>query len=217
MYKINGVLWSIAIEFQLYLLFPVLVLSLNRLRSNFYLVFGLLSITTILVSIFGPVGKLYLWFLPLFFCGMIAARILKREPGLFVLKHSLLIGIALCLVGISGIWFTKAVAIRDSLFGVGVAFLLMDGVQNPHHKWIKFFEWKPILFVGSFSYSLYLMHHLVLQWVFAYRPAMISTPVRELGYLLAIGVPLALVCSYGFYLVFEKPFIKNKSKTKMPD
>ncbi len=215
MYKINGVLWSIAIEFQLYLLFPCLVILLNSIKKNVFIGFVLMSTVAISLTATLPVSKLYLWFIPLFFVGMTAARICKRPLNLALSKWSPYLGFGLVIVGVALQSVTDSIVIKDLSFGLGTAFLLLAGVAHPHQKWLAFFEWKPVLFVGTFSYSLYLMHHLVLQWAYAYRPSIVSTPVRELAYLVLVGIPIALVASYGFHLVFEKPFMTSKSKRKM--
>jgi peptidoglycan/LPS O-acetylase OafA/YrhL len=80
----------------------------------------------------------------------------------------------------------------------------------------RFLALRPLVFLGAFSYSLYLTH--LVTWavlgitlnlapvqrlfVFSLDPM----PVR-----IFLLIPILLVCAYGFYLLFEKPFLRGRS------
>ena len=93
--------------------------------------------------------------------------------------------------------------------------LLIEGTRlGDERNASTLFSARPLAFVGAFSYSLYLMHHPVLQSLFLFRPAVVSGPVRQLIYLLAIGLPVALALCLGFGLVFERTWVLKALKSQ---
>src|SRR5438270_203147 len=74
MYKINGVLWSIAVESQLYLLFPILVLMLNKANRLSTLMLTI-SLSASILIIWPKSEKFYPWYLALFTVGMAASHL----------------------------------------------------------------------------------------------------------------------------------------------
>jgi hypothetical protein len=62
------------------------------------------------------------------------------------------------------------------------------------------------------SPSLYLMHVPILRvvWLYFVEPLDLS-PTRNFALLAAVGVPAALIGTYLFFLVFERPFVRNRS------
>jgi len=217
MYKINGVLWSISIEFQLYFLFPFFVWLLFR-RGPLALLAPTVAITIILLALWPLAGKLYIWYMPLFVAGMVAARICFGKPsenGVWtkaLQDNRLLLSIAVgaiistCLVAPS----TKALWQSDCIFGVAVVCLLILGSHSPQGFSTKLFSAKAVVWLGTFSYSLYLMHHPILQTLYAFRPAQISSMAESMAYVLFAGLPAILGVSYAFYWVFERPFVRGR-------
>ena len=63
--------------------------------------------------------------------------------------------------------------------------------------------------LGLFSYSLYLMHHPIQQMLFLWRPAFVQSAPAILAYFIVVGLPVILLGTYGFYRLFEQPFIKS--------
>ncbi len=216
MYKINGVLWSIAIEAQLYVLFPLLVLATARFGRIW--VFGACCAASALVFSYIPVApKLYPWFLPLFMLGMVSAHLAYRPN----LKAGTIPWLA-CLVGISALGGTIGAAARnapvhvqDSLVGVAVAALCYALTTTSQGRLVGVLSWRPLVALGGFSYSLYLMHHPIQQIVFVNRPGYVQGELGAFLYLLIVGLPIILVGSYVFHLLFERPFMPRRPVTKL--
>lgn len=61
--------------------------------------------------------------------------------------------------------------------------------------------------LGVFSYSLYLVHDIVMTGFRGLSHRLALPPGALLAVDLGIGVPLALLVSYLFFLVFERPFL----------
>ena len=85
-----------------------------------------------------------------------------------------------------------------NLFALLAAVWLKNEVEHAcaGHVW-RFGEW-----MGKWSYSLYLMHGLVLTWVQELLKEKSGLPP---GLHVALGVSLTFLASYGFYLLVEFP------------
>ena len=71
---------------------------------------------------------------------------------------------------------------------------------------------KPLTFIGAFAYSLYLIHAPIIQLVYLLliKPMSLSSNSVYMIFLL-LGLFFSLIISYGFYLIFERPFMLIKS------
>lgn len=212
MYKINGVLWSISIEAQLYLFFPPLVAALNRLgRVITVLLAGGLAIA--LAPLWANPMKSYVWFLPLFAAGMAGAHWAFRphlDRGASP-ANGFLVGVAMFIASAISNWLKAPIYVTDLLFGMGVVggcYGLSTIEGSFTHRLLSN---RAIVGLGTFSYSLYLMHHPILQVLFAVRP---SSAVGEAGIwtFLMLCLPVVLLGSWVFSLAFERPFIAQRPK-----
>jgi peptidoglycan/LPS O-acetylase OafA/YrhL len=79
------------------------------------------------------------------------------------------------------------------------------------------FGWTPIVLVGAFSYSLYLMHEVVIRVAYAWAgPFGWPAPVQALFYLTVVG-PACLLFSYAFFLVAEQPWLRKPQPAPRPE
>jgi len=206
MYKINGVLWSIAIEFQLYFLFPALAWLMVQ-RKGWIGGFACIA-SFLLILFFAPATqKLYPWYGSLFVVGMLAARLQATCRTQQIERWCGTVAIAFFGMALYALSATKNIAFADCFFGLCIAAVLALGCWGAARPVTWFFSLRPLLGIGAFSYSLYLVHHPVLQVIFVNKPVWASTPAAQFGYLIAIGLPIILMASFGFYRLFEKPFI----------
>ena len=125
--------------------------------------------------------------------------------GVFIV----LSGLCLMLPVVQG----KPVQISMIDFVVGVstmAFLIIAGPNGiPWLHWAL--SWKPLAFVGTFAYSIYLFHAplLPLLWQHCVYPLHLGT----LGGLLVeifVITPIVVAITYVLYLGFERPFLKRR-------
>ena len=209
MYKVNGVLWSISIEFQLYFLFPLLARSMRRIGWGPTLV--LTVVISVALALLIPRGvKLYPWFLSLFFLGMVGAwyGLTPNRRGQWLWVAGAM-GLLFCVVGTCLGW---SPIITECCLALAVVALLAEGTRaelTGARSPATAFSVKPLAVAGAFSYSLYLMHHPILQALAIFRPRFFETPLREFGYLLLFGLPVVLVACYGFALVFEGLWVRK--------
>lgn len=211
MYKINGVLWSIGVECQLYLLFPILILLRARIgRLGVVALTGLASWVVIQTVPHAP--KLYPWYLALFTLGIVSAHYSYR-PHLKKGTHpylALVLAWPALIVCCMACADNAPIYVRDAWLGLGIASLFYAWSVRPSFRLARAFSWPPLVALGGFSYSLYLMHHPVEQVVFVLRPWFIQGEGLALGYLLVVGLPVILASCYLFSHLFEQPFISRK-------
>jgi peptidoglycan/LPS O-acetylase OafA/YrhL len=214
MYKINGVLWSIAIEAQLYVLFPFIVASIGKFGRLLTLAMAGMAAWCTLQDDPGAL-KLYTWYLPLFVTGMVSAH-LAYKPN-FLVRSTLLprlagVGsFAATCYAVKNNWSLPA---TDLCVGTWVACVCHVGTVGKPSPVVRLFSLWPLVALGTFSYSLYLMHHPIQQLLFWYRPRWVVDEVTTMKYLLE-RLPVILLGSWVFSLVFERPFM-NRSKKKKP-
>ncbi|MBI1756577.1 MAG: acyltransferase [Fimbriimonas ginsengisoli] len=209
MYKINGVLWSIGIEFQLYFLFPLLVAVLFRVGRAGLVAVGSGVAGLILLAAPGAI-KLYPWYLALFAVGMAAAHLAYRPALRGGVRPAG--GLALAVVcGFGAVLATGQGAshlVGDALAGLAGAGVLYAGVVAPQLGLVRVLSRPSLVALGTMSYTLYLMHHPIEQIVYVNRPAGVQGETGVFLYLLAVGLPVILVGCAALWWMFERPFQK---------
>jgi peptidoglycan/LPS O-acetylase OafA/YrhL len=204
--QINGPMWSIAVECQIYVLFPLLILARRR--------FGILPV----------VGAIYLLALVLenqvrdtqhkglmpiylfvFLLGMYAAEFALGPP-----KRALIwISGAMAALLLAMLLFPQLRFIADINVVVGIltSSILVICTQWPGMWVSRVASWRPIVTIGTFSYSLYLLHVPLQQflWLDILLPMKLGKVLTfTLG--LTVGTGLIVVFTFLFYLLFERPF-----------
>ncbi len=222
--KINGPLWSVATEWQIYFIFPLLLLPVWRR-------FGALS--TLLVGFAAGAGIAYAapaaahsaasWYIGLFALGMCAAgvgfasrpleRSLRERVPWAVVSLCLLGSIAVGVTVLIKIWF-KVMPFSDALVGAATASALvyltrhaLNHAPATRPALLRLLEWAPLVGLGRFSYSLYLTHlPVVALCYFCVRGLSVSRSWQLLA-LLTLSLPLSVLFSYAFFWVFERRFV----------
>jgi len=222
-YQINGPLWSVASEWQIYFFFPLLLLPLWR---RFGMLGALLGAALVGYAPLwlGPAAAHVAipWYLLLFTFGMAAASIgfapheLERKLRSGLPWAWLCAGLWLACVVLSNaaakLWFNLKPAV-DPLVGLATATLLVhltrQGIAGQRSHLLRLLEWRPLVTLGHFSYSLYLTHLPVLALCFfALRRFGVSGAPFTLTLCLAGGLA-SLLLGYGFHVLVERPFMKR--------
>jgi peptidoglycan/LPS O-acetylase OafA/YrhL len=201
-----GPAWSMTIEFQYYLVAPLLILIARRFGSKGW-------ITVIAVS--GLVSQLFAaslqrnfptslpTFLPLFLAGMtsylIYAQMREKEPK--VPADILLAGAPLLYL------LTGSVPV--TIWGFAMALILANGDSPAVSKMKSLLNRPSLLFLGKISYSTYLIHYPIL-WLGKALVACIAlhaNPLLVALSLFALTTPATLCLSALLYHFVEKPGI----------
>ncbi len=217
----NGAFWSIAIEAQLYVLLPLLLLLVRR--SGLALMFVVVTVPVLVIGTFAPsvpVIDLFTRFTPQlavgFTIGVVAAGIARDERWQRLPLLWLAVGAAvppLALIAAMGSTWTI-----EHYFWVDLAVLPAMGLllaaigAGKAPRVSRTVDVAPIRSLGGFSYSLYLIHAPIVVAVAALvvRPR-VGTGVSALLLMLLIALPLALVAARLFAALFDLPFQRHKS------
>ena len=220
--QINHAFWSIAVECQIYLFFPLLVLLWQKIGA----------IKTTVLSIFVgfalemifPEERYYLaapYFLTLFVYGMLACAIAFGKEAEFEKMREkrqwLWLGLAnLVLIVIlkrkTSFEFFHLSCTSDLLVAGPLFMLLLISASQASKKHIlNLLSWKPLVWIGTFSYSIYLMHAPMIQIIWQYLLLPFKSNDGLTFFLLAIpGTLLIVVMCYPFHLICERPFMNTK-------
>jgi peptidoglycan/LPS O-acetylase OafA/YrhL len=181
----TGVFWSLAVEEHFYLLYPAIFLLLCRVRFTgrqkafaFWTVCGsVLAWRCVLVFLLhADVERLSLcsdtridsiafgcalavWNNPVL-DGTTARIEARRWP-----RAAFLAGVALLLVTFVARGPAFRETIRYTLQGIGLTPIFVSALRYPGWPIFRLLNARPMRFVGALSYSLYLVHHVVLRSV----------------------------------------------------
>jgi peptidoglycan/LPS O-acetylase OafA/YrhL len=76
---------------------------------------------------------------------------------------------------------------------------------------LRFLGSKPLVALGIFSYSLYLIHYPLMQMFMTYAKIHFEAATRNC-ILLFCGMPLCIAIAYAFHRIFERPFMNLPRK-----
>ncbi len=223
----NGAFWSIAIEAQLYIVFPLLLIVVRRWGSIVMLTAMTLIVASIgvlapRVSLVDMLMRFTPQFAALFALGVVAAGILRatdlrggerlRRVPWGWLSLALVIPPAVLIVVQGSEWvvanFFWVDLARGPAFGALLAAIALGGPKPV--VWLL--DTPPVRSLGSFSYSLYLIHAPIVVVISAkvVQP-WVSSGVSRFLLMLLIGAPLAVLGARLFAAAFELPFTRHRT------
>ena len=211
----NGVYWTLVYEVQFYAVYPVLLWCVRKV--------GVVPIGAVLLCceislayVPTPVTCFFLnkhfeWYL-----GLIAAEAMTRYPA-GVRMSSAIVCTILGFGGAIVASFDRTLfAIRDLFFATGYFGLLLLVVRGRGKAW-AFANFRAFVYLGAFSYSLYLIHVPLIDvvWVGIDRLLAQRSPYPgTTRWLSVVAVPLSVGVAYIFYRIFERPFFGKQSQVR---
>lgn len=213
-FSINPSFWSLAMEVQLYLIYPILLILRNKwgITRTFFIIFSF-AILWLIVGLFlpGNIVKSISYYSSVFTnwfiwaCGALIAENQLINKFIFN-KNKLIIAISSYFLFL----ICKCCVYTD---GVGYLFMLIG--------LIAFFEWsiytsfkfnsyifKIISLIGLCSYSIYLIHQSYLKKLFDFLSIIYINHAKLKMAFVPLIVLLAFVIiffiSYGFFILIEK-------------
>ena len=220
----NSAFWSIAVEAQLYLVFPLLLVLRRRwgalpLVALVATVVAGIQLLSGHVGVFASLLHLTPEFAVLFTLGAVTAGVLRPDPPGWLRRvpWPLLAGagavLAVVGIGLAGsVWTVDHYFWVDQLVGVPVACLLA-AVASGRPGWlVRALDSRPLAGLGAFSYSLYLVHVPIVVLVnrLLVAPHLPhGTPVFLVT--LLVAAPVAVGFARVFGSVFELPFVRHRS------
>lgn len=211
--RIDPPMWSIAVEWQIYLAFPLLLVVWRR--------WGLAAMvaTTLVIGNLDKGFSVVLrrevfnstcpWYLVLFALGAAAATLgVKRGRSLpWFAAAAFLYTLSSRLI----VTHPERLRWNDHLFGLATATLLVacaraSAESGRLHAGVRaLLESRFAMGVGTVSYSLYLIHFPLLSWTHAALMPLGWTASTRLLVLVGVVSPACVGVSYLFYRVFERP------------
>jgi peptidoglycan/LPS O-acetylase OafA/YrhL len=220
----TGVYWSLAVEEHFYLLFPLLYLATRkaglkgRSQGAFFLLLCAIIVVwrSVLVLHFGvPEDRTYLcsdtrFDSILFGCTLAVAMnpVVDKPTGserlwkrvLFPAGVVLLLGTFIYRAP----WFRES--IRYTLQGIGLTPIFVVGMRFPDWGPFRLLNHRLVAFLGVLTYSLYLVHQVVLFTVHAHLPGW--NPVL----LSLLALALSILYSLAMYRYVEQPFARLRKR-----
>lgn len=218
----NRAFWSIAVEAQLYILLPLLLLLVRRLSA-----IAMVAMVAAVVVTVGMLGPHVTWandtlikFTPdlavLFAIGVLASgivtagdRVRSRSWAGYALAASVP---AIALMVLRGATWTN-----DNLFWADLAwgpaigcFIAAIATSRPRPV-VRVLDTRPLRSLGSFSYSLYLTHApIVIAVSYGLVLGHVARGTPTFLVLCAILLPLTVGFARLFAAVFELPFQRHR-------
>lgn len=218
--RIDGSMWTVATEMQIYLLFPLLLLPLYRRVGIFVTALIALAIGVALHYLH-PLQYAAPWYLGLFATGMAGAVIYSEERFAAVRKSfpfgmvAMIGGAVLLLLllkyreaNVSFLWAL------DAALGVIITCLIVHLAMHGG-RLRSFLESPPLEILSKFSYSLYLFHLPIIIWIAGL--ASYTLHLSEIGQVLwtmGIATPLTILFCYGAYWLVERHFTTPLQSSK---
>jgi len=232
-FQINAPFWSLAPEWQLYLLFPILLIPLWRKVGMRGLLAAALLGTVGLCLLGKNVRDMHPWFLMLFVIGMLGALITESNGSRYIALRERVPWALLACVLFGGVavewvvlWFGDPAmfaplpplwnlyCVNEMALGAATCASIIHWTKvrrsQEMAEWprvLRFLHHPKVMLLGRFSYSHYLVHYPIListaALVVSFRLPLVETLV--VSYL--ISIPASLGLSYLFFLAVEKRFL----------
>ncbi|PZS33104.1 MAG: acyltransferase [Pseudonocardiales bacterium] len=219
----NRAFWTIAIEAQLYVVFPLLILAMRRLNG-----FVMLAIVATPVLTLGicsaaqvPAATTLLNqytpdFAVLFASGVAAAGIVnaterRRNRPWHWFALALAVPVFVLIAWRGSVWTIDNIFWVDLAFGPAIGCLLAAVVTERPRPLVGLLDARPLRRLGSFSYSLYLTHApIVIAVYYGFMQGRVRMGGPMFLVLCALVLPLTVLFARLFAEVFELPLLRRR-------
>jgi len=234
-FSINGAFWSVATEWQIYFLFPLVLLPVWRRFGTLAAVLAGLAVGMASHYLLQPPGQdgASLYYVGLFGLGMAGAIISfstselrpptpdRRPWGSFALALSIPFAIITARVRPLDPWSPALMRHYTPWSDVWVGLIAMCLLiscarckQGPstggHTLLLRLLESPAVVKLGAFSYSVYLTHLAILDKVNQVALHFRLSPLLSFVWQWLVGTSVALAVAYLFYLAVERRFLNAR-------
>lgn len=223
---INGSLWTMSLEMQLYLLFPLVVLAVARWGLTALIPIALIGLGyRVAVGAFvdGPgFPDLFLWgatglgrlmeFVAGMFASVVALRWRERLPRLSWIP---LVGLVACgyLLAVGPMADTRWFPVRESALAVSFAALVILAITVSPVE--RLFAARPVARLGFVAYSMFLVHQPVTYYLaeLLHRLLGLQRGPVFLAIMWTVGLALVLVIGGLLFRFVEAPCLRWAKRT----
>jgi peptidoglycan/LPS O-acetylase OafA/YrhL len=226
--------WSLAIEEHFYLFWPLVVFLLARRPRALIAVSLMTALGAMLARLIGSAAGLSWWTIyvltPFRLDGLAMGAflaVLARQPkGVERLVRALprVVAVAGGLLAVTFVWtllvshegLELVLPVRASLILMLLASLLVWSLVAPKQSATsRFFRSRPMVFLGTYSYGLYVYHHFISYYLTANQTELelarwLGSHGAAVALQATLGALVSLAVAYLSYELFEKRFLKLK-------
>ncbi len=237
-FSIDAPNWTVSSEWQLYVLFPLVLLPIWR-RFGVLALLGSSAILSALTFAVGPDAvHFHGWFIFVFACGMAGAAIQFYNRDLESKLRAVMpwgrIAGALFLLFFVALtvdltvherlrylyipdW--KRFCIYETLVGMGCVALIIRCSDTTRTNYVsrltqRVLNFKGFVFIGTYSYSHYLVHYFILMSLRWYTVHLGFTDAGVVCFMYGVAIPTSLVCGYLYYQMAERWFLPSHIQAK---
>ncbi|MEU2739609.1 acyltransferase [Streptomyces sp. NPDC007095] len=222
----NGAFWSIGVEAELYLVFPLLLLVRRRLGAV-VLVAGV-TLLVVARGLLAPnaspvegVNWLTPNLAPVFVAGLVGAGIVvapekfRRLPWHWLAAPAVLPVVALVVIK-GSVWTVDHYFWIDLAVAPAMTMMIAAVATGRPAFLMRLLATRLMRGLGDFSYSLYLVHLPIVMIVCRkMAPHFVSPGLPAFWFTLAVALPASVLGAWLFAKVFELPFKRNRSWKSM--
>ncbi|GAX49602.1 acyltransferase family protein [Streptomyces olivochromogenes] len=222
----NGAFWSIGVEAELYLVFPLLLLVRRRLGA----VVLVASVTLLVIArgLLAPhaspvegVNWLTPNLAPVFVAGLVGAGIvvapekIRRLPWHWLAALAALPVVALVVIK-GSVWTVDHYFWIDLAVAPAMTMMIAAVATGRPAVLMRLLATRPMRGLGDFSYSLYLVHLPIVMIVCRkVAPHFVSPGLPAFWFTLTLALPASVLGAWLFAKLFELPFKRNRSWKSM--
>ncbi|MET7356461.1 acyltransferase [Streptomyces mirabilis] len=222
----NGAFWSIGVEAELYLLFPLLLFVRRRLSPAVLVACVTLPVIArgLMAAGASPVeGDNWLapHLAPVFVAGMIGAGVVVASDRIQRLPwgwFAVLAAIPVLALGViqGSVWTVNHYFWVDLAIAPAMTMTLAAVATGRPAILVRLLTARPIRSLGSFSYSLYLIHlPIVMAVIRRVAPHFVLPGLPTFCFTLILALPVSVLGAWLFSQIFEMPFKRNRSWKSM--
>lgn len=231
-FALLGHTWSLAVEEQFYLIWPVLLYALLRLEKKEMIITccSLIAVSWLSRFYLADIGHEKLAYtstlsrMDALILGGLVSILRSYNPDILNKNKKILLYTAVTMTGLViamiGYYAGQAHVFHHNLIKIGLtafsilytALLALTVINSKKSQLIKILSSHKLQKIGQISYGLYLYHVIVMLLLINYfGPEIDSFFIRQL-ILLIPGSIISLILAYLSFKYFEKPILKLKDK-----
>jgi peptidoglycan/LPS O-acetylase OafA/YrhL len=221
-HSMMSISWSLSAEEQFYLLWPPLLVWLGLQKGLALLVAFLVVNQAVNFGLFDPIladlgvhydelHMLQATFTPILLGVLLAAALHNNvwRRRLMTFAHTIAPWLLVVLLLLLMSWPGDVRGAPRLGIHVLMTMLLAAVVLQPQHRLVRWLEWRPLVWVGTVSYGVYLLHMIGLDIA---RRALQRVGAAAPEMLFVVGLAVTLVLAGLSYRWFESWFLRHKSR-----
>ncbi|MER7927765.1 acyltransferase [Streptomyces sp. NPDC096057] len=218
----NGAFWSIGVEAELYLLFPLVLLV--RRRFGAAAVVACVTLPVVVRGLLAPGANpvegdnwLAPHLAPVFVVGVVGAGVVVASERVRRLPwgwFAVLAALPVVVLGVvrGSVWSVHHYFWVDLAVAPAMTMLIAAVATGQPARLVRLLTARPLRVLGDASYSLYLIHlPVVLVVIRRVAPHVVAPGLPTFCFTLLVGLPVSVAAAWLFSRIFELPFKRNRS------